>query len=151
MLVNRTADQSAAAKMSIYFRQASLSSSSSSSGTPSAPASKLSSLPLAQQPRSSIENEHPAPAPEEGERVVTIDMKNVHSDAILAEFLAKTGAAPVHPTPAELAEMRQVEERAERAAVDRAIRKKYLDDVRREERMLAVARQEAEAIKMANQ
>ncbi|KAI4869063.1 CI-B8 domain-containing protein [Hypoxylon rubiginosum] len=146
MLVNRTTDQSAAAKMSIYFRQASL-----SSDTPSALASKLSALPLAQQPHSSIENEHPAPEPEEGERVVTIDMKNVHSDEILSEFMAKTGATLVHPTPDELVEMRKVEELADRAAVDRAIRKKYLDDVRREERMLAVARQEAEAIKMANQ
>lgn len=146
MLVNRTPDQSAPAKMSIYFRQASL-----SSDTPSALTSKMSSLPLAQQPHSSTENEHPAPEPEEGERVVTIDMKGIHSDRILEEFMAKTGAIPVHPTPDEQVEMRQVEERAERAAFDRAIVKKYLDDKRREERMLAMARQEAEAIKMANQ
>ncbi|KAI1765805.1 CI-B8 domain-containing protein [Hypoxylon sp. FL1150] len=146
MLVNRTSDQSAAAKMSIYFRQAAL-----SSDTPSALASKLSSLPLAQQPHSSTENEHPAPEPEEGERVVTIDMKNVHSDDILSEFIAKTGATLVHPTPDEQVEMRKFDELAERAAIDRAIRKKYLDDIRREERIQAVARQEAEAIKMANQ
>lgn len=146
MLVNRTPDQSAPAKMSIYFRQASL-----SSDTPSALTSKLSTLPLAQQPHSSTENEHPAPDPEEGERVVTIDMKNVHSDQILTEFIAKTGAVPVHPTPDEQVEMRQVEDLNQRAAVDRSIVKKYLDDKRREERMLATARQEAEAIKMANQ
>ncbi|KAI1780506.1 CI-B8 domain-containing protein [Hypoxylon cercidicola] len=146
MLVNRTSDQSAPAKMSIYFRQASL-----ASDKPTALASKLRMLPLAQQPHSSTENEHPAPEPEEGERVVTIDMKHVHSDEILTQFIAKTGAAPVHPTPDELMEMRQLEELAERADVDRAIRKKYLDDVRREERMRALARQEAEAIKMANQ
>ncbi|OTA65252.1 hypothetical protein K449DRAFT_264629 [Hypoxylon sp. EC38] len=146
MLVNRTSDQTAPAKMSIYFRQASL-----SSDTPSALTSKMSSLPLAQQPHSSTENEHPAPEPEEGERVVTIDMKGIHSDKILEEFIAKTGATLVHPTPDEQVEMRQVEERIERAAFDRAIVKKYLDDKRREERMLAMARQEAEAIKMANQ
>ncbi|KAI1506322.1 50S ribosomal protein mrp49 [Biscogniauxia marginata] len=147
MLVNRTADQTAPAKMSIYFRQASLDPSASSAVL----ASARNMLPLAQQPHSSTENEHPAPPPEEGERVVTIDMKNVHSDAILTEFLQKTGAAAVHPTPDELVEMRQVDELAERAAFDRAIVKNYIDTKRREERMLALARQEAEAIKMANQ
>ncbi|KAI1388336.1 CI-B8 domain-containing protein [Hypoxylon trugodes] len=146
MIVNRTLDQSAPAKMSIYFRQAAL-----SSDAPSALSTKLSTLPLAQQPRSSTENEHPAPEPEENERVVTIDMKDVHSDQILAEFLSKTGASLVQPTPDERSEMRQIEERTERAAIDRAIVKKYIDDKNREERMMAMARQEAEAIKMANQ
>ncbi|OTB05403.1 hypothetical protein M426DRAFT_319938 [Hypoxylon sp. CI-4A] len=146
MLVNRTSDQTAPAKMSIYFRQASL-----SSDTPSALSSKLSTLPLAQQPHSSTQNEYPAPEPEEGERVVTIDMKNIHSDSILTEFLSKTGATLVHPTPNEEMEMQQVEDRVEKAAIDRSIVKKYIDDKRREERMLAMARQEAEAIKMANQ
>ncbi|KAI1740564.1 mitochondrial ribosomal protein L51 [Xylaria scruposa] len=146
VLVNRSDNQAGPATMSIYFRQASASSD---------PASTIEAvrnmLPLAQQPHSSTTNEHPAPPPEEGERVVTIDMKNVHSDAILSEFLAKTGATLVHPSPDELVEMRQVEERIERAAVDRAIVKKFIDDKRREERMLAVAKQEAEAIKAANQ
>ncbi|TGJ87055.1 hypothetical protein E0Z10_g1685 [Xylaria hypoxylon] len=132
--------------MSIYFRQ-----SSSSSDPASTTEAVRTMLPLAQQPHSSIENEHPAPPPDEGERVVTIDMKNVHSDAILSEFLAKTGATVVRPTPDEQAEMRQVEERVERAVIDRSIVKKFIDDKRREERMLALARQEAEAIKAANQ
>ncbi|KAI0009269.1 CI-B8 domain-containing protein [Xylariaceae sp. FL0662B] len=144
MLVNRTSDQSAPAKMSIYFRQAAAASAAAST------ASKYA-VPLAQQAHSSTENEHPAPAPAEGERVVTIDMKGVHSDAILTEFLSKTGATLVQPTPDERSEMRQVEERTERAAVDRAIVKKFIDDKRREERMLALARQEAESIKMSNQ
>ncbi|KAI1139681.1 CI-B8 domain-containing protein [Hypoxylon sp. FL0543] len=146
MLVNRTTDQTAPAKMSIYFRQASL-----SSDAPAALSTKMNSLPLAQQPHSSTENEYPAPEPEEGERVVTIDMKGIHSDKILEEFISKTGATLVHPTPDEQVEMRQVEERTERAAFDRAIVKKYIDDKRLEERMLTKARQEAEAIKMANQ
>lgn len=146
MLVNRTEDQSGPAKMSIYFRQASL-----TSNTPSALTSKFNTLPLAQQPHSSISNEHPAPEPEEGERVVTIDMKGIHSDTILSEFMAKTGAIPVEPTPADNTQKMRIEERREKAAVDRAIVKKYLDDKRREERMLALAHQEAEAIKNANQ
>ncbi|KAI1461103.1 CI-B8 domain-containing protein [Annulohypoxylon moriforme] len=146
MLVNRTEDQTAPAKMSIYFRQAAIDSK-----TPSALISKLSSLPLAQQPRSSITNEHPAPEPEEGERVVTIDMKEAHSDAILEEFIAKTGATKIEPTADDRAEMAQVERRYQKAASDRVIMRKYIDDQKREERMLAIARQQAEAIKMANQ
>ncbi|KAI1381506.1 CI-B8 domain-containing protein [Hypoxylon crocopeplum] len=148
MLVNRTRDESEStpAKMSIYFRQTSL-----SSNTPAALSTKLSALPLAQQPRSSIENEHPAPEPEEGERVVTIDMKNIHSDDILAEFMAKTGATPVKPTPSEQFMMDEIEELHKRAAFDRVIARKYLEDKRREERSLAMARQEAAAIRMANQ
>lgn len=145
MLVNRSENQAGPAMMSIYFRQ------TSSEPPLSTTEVVRNMLPLAQQPHSSITNEHPAPPPEEGERVVTIDMKNVHSDAILGEFLAKTGATVVHPTPDEVVEMNQVEERKERAAIDRAIVKKYIDDKRSEERMLALAKQEAEAIKAANQ
>ncbi|KAI1084451.1 CI-B8 domain-containing protein [Whalleya microplaca] len=144
MLVNRTSDQSAPARMSIYFRQA-------ASAAEAEAASHKQMAPLAQQPHSSTENEHPAPPPEEGERVVTIDMKHVHSNAILDEFMSKTGATLVQPTPDEAVEMQQVEERRERGAFDRAIVKKYIDDTRAEKRRLALARQEAEAIKMANQ
>ncbi|KAI0512844.1 mitochondrial ribosomal protein L51 [Xylaria bambusicola] len=146
MLVNRSENQAGPATMSIYFRQ-----NSSSSDPISTTELVRNMLPLAQQPHSSIENEHPAPPPEEGERVVTIDMKNVHSDVILSEFLEKTNATVIHPTPDELVEMKQVEERKERGAIDRAIVKKYIDDKRSEERMLSLAKQEAEAIKAANQ
>lgn len=144
MLINRSENQAGPATMSIYFRQASASSDPSSTTE-----AVRNMAPLAQQPHSSIKNEHPAPAPDEGERVVTIDMKNVHSDKILSEFLAKTGATVIHPSPDEQAEMRQIEERKEHAAVDRAIVKKYIDEKRQAERMLAIAKQEAEAIKAA--
>ncbi|KAK5631381.1 hypothetical protein RRF57_007095 [Xylaria bambusicola] len=132
--------------MSIYFRQ-----TSSSSDPISTTEAVRNMLPLAQQPHSSITNEHPAPPPEEGERVVTINMKNVHSDVILSEFLEKTGATVIHPTPAELVEMKQVEERKERGAIDRAIVKKYIENKRSRERALLLIKQEAEAIKAANQ
>lgn len=132
--------------MSIYFRQ------TSSSSDPATTAETVRDmLPLSQQPHSSIKNEHPAPPPEEGERVVTIDMKNVHSTAILSEFLAKTGATVVHATPDEEAELRQIEERKERGAIDRSIVLSFIENKRSEERRLALARQEAEAIKAANQ
>ncbi|KAI1364974.1 CI-B8 domain-containing protein [Xylaria arbuscula] len=144
MLVNRSTNQAGPATMSIYFRQ--------TSAEPISTAEVVRNmLPLAQQPHSSVSNEHPAPPPEEGERVVTIDMKNVHSDDILGAFLAKTGATVVNPSPDELVEMNQVEERKERGAIDRAIVKKYIEDKRSNERMMALAKQEAEAIKAANQ
>ncbi|KAI0202991.1 CI-B8 domain-containing protein [Astrocystis sublimbata] len=152
MLVNRRDEIGGPATMSIYFRQATISGSSSPSDSALSMAEVVRNmLPLAQQPHSSVKNEHPAPPPSEGERIVEIDMKNVHSDAILTEFLAKTGASPVQPTPSEQAEMRQVEDRREVGAIDRALVKKYIDDKRREERMLALAKKEAEAIKAANQ
>ncbi|ORY63993.1 CI-B8 domain-containing protein [Pseudomassariella vexata] len=138
MLVNRSTNQTGPALMSIYFRQ-------------SAAKATKNLTPLVQQPHSSTTNECPAPPPEEEERVVTIDMKHQHSDAILTEFLQKTGATLVHPTPDEQMEMQQVEELQEKGAVDRAIVKKYLDEKRREEKLLLQARQEAEAIKLANQ
>ncbi|RYP89374.1 hypothetical protein DL770_004436 [Monosporascus sp. CRB-9-2] len=144
MLVNRSENQSGPATMSIYFRQ-------TATGAGLVAAAARNMVPLAQQPHSSTTGECPAPAPEEGERVVTIDMKNRHSEAIYDEFMQKTGATVVTPTPDEQVEMQQIEELREKAAVDRAIMKKYIDDKRREERMLAQARQEAEAIRMANQ
>ena len=150
MLVNRSSNQAGPATMSIYFRQSAPAAAPSKEGKKSA-ASSGHPIPLAQQPHSSTSGECPAPPPGEGERVVTIDMKNVHSDAILEEFLQKTGAVKVEPTPNELVEMRQVEELREKAAVDRAINRKFIDDKRREERMLAQARQEAEAIRLSNQ
>ncbi|KAI0973003.1 CI-B8 domain-containing protein [Xylaria arbuscula] len=146
VLVNQSNNQDGPAIMSIYFRQ-----TSSSSDPVSTTEAVRNMLPLAQQPHSSTTNEHPAPPPEEDEKVVTINMQNIHSDLILSEFLAKTGATLIHPTPDEQVEMRQVQEREERGAVDRAIVKKYIDDKRRDERMLALAKQEAEAIKAANQ
>ncbi|KAI1279683.1 CI-B8 domain-containing protein [Xylaria sp. FL0933] len=146
MLVNRSNDQAGPATMSIYFRQ------NSPFSDPASTAEAVRNMPpLAQQPHSSTENEHPAPPPEEGESVITINMKHVHSDLILSEFLTKTNATVIHPTPDEEVEMRQVEERTERGAIDRAIVKKYVEDKRREERMAQLAKQEAEAIKAANQ
>ncbi|KAF7531190.1 hypothetical protein G7054_g9107 [Neopestalotiopsis clavispora] len=140
MLTMWHSNQSGPAVMSIYFRQSA-----------AAHPSRHQPLPLARQPHSSTTNETPAPAPEEGERIVTIEMKNQHSDAILAEFLHKTGATQIHPMAEERSEMVQIEELREKAAVDRAIVKKWFDAKRAEERMIARAKEEAEAIRLANQ
>ena len=139
-MVNRSSNNAGPAVMSIYFRQAAA----------HAAAGKNQSL-LAGQPQSSTTNQFPAPPPAEGERIVTIDMKHVPSDAILAEFLQKTGATVLQPTADEQVEMRQIEELRERAVVDRAIMKKFIDDRRSREALLNKAKAEAEAIRLANQ
>lgn len=83
------------------------------------------------------------------ERTVQVDMKGLHSDAILQDFLAHTGAVTVSPTPQEEAEMRDVEERAERAKVDREVMARYLFAQRREAAILTQAKSEAAAMKQA--
>lgn len=133
MIVNRTKDQAGPAIMSIYFRQA------------VGDATKFSKH---QQP-SSTEGESKAPSPEEDEKVVTIDMKSQHSDLILKEFLEKTGAVPVVPTPQEELEMQEVQELKERGDVDREVMLKYLTQQRREAALMAQARNEAAAMKAA--
>lgn len=162
MIVNRSDKQEGPATMSIYFRQpveettsTSSTSSSTTSSATSAPKktvlSGLSTLPLAQQPRSSVSGEFPAPPAGEGEHVVTIDMKNVHSDRILEAFLAKTGARLVRPTADEEVEMRQVAERVEKGDADRIIVKAFEDDKRKKQAMIEKIKQEADAIKASNQ
>lgn len=143
MIINRSPDNSGPATLSIYFRKA-----AAAAATPTS--AKVHMTPLAQQAHSSSTNECPAPPPEEGERVVTIEMKHQHSEAILEEFLLKTGAQVLRPTPDEENEMRQAEDLRDRAAIDRSIMKKYIDDKRAEEKMLARAREEADAIRAAN-
>ncbi|KAI1427922.1 CI-B8 domain-containing protein [Xylaria sp. FL1777] len=144
MIVNRGIPQDGPAIMSIYFRKR----ESTSLPSPNWEEIVRNMPPLAQQPHSSITHEHPAPLPEKDETVTTINMKNKHSDEILLKFLRETGAAVVHPTPDETNEIRQIEARVERAVVDRGIVKKYIERRRRQERALAIARQEAEEIKI---
>lgn len=138
MIVNRSKSTEGPAIMSIYFRK------------PGVEPIK-NTIPLAAQPHSSTENETPAWPPNDDERVETIEMKNVHSDNILEQFLAKTQATLVQPTPDEQVEIRQVKDLKERGEVDRAIRKAYVDNKRRQERLILEAKKEAEAIKLANQ
>lgn len=134
MIVNRTQNNDGPATMSIYFRQQSSSASDQQASRPQPPASQA-------------DGSAKAPAPAEGERVVTIDMKRQHSDAILADFLTKTGAVPVVPTPQEEAELRDVQELKERAAVDREVMRKHLEAERREAALMKQARNEAAAMK----
>ncbi len=74
-------------------------------------------------------------------------MKNQPSDAILADFLTKTGAVLIAPTEQEEADMREVEERKAKATVDREVMRTYLEKQRREAARIAQARNEAAAVK----
>jgi len=134
MIINRVQDQSGPAKMTLYFLE-------NGRATPTSPnASELSS---------SSQGHAKAPTPAENERVVVIDMKHQRSDAILSEFLKKTGGVPVIPTPQEEAELRDAEALSQRGDGDRVRVKKVLDAQRREARLLSQARTEAAAMKAA--
>lgn len=132
MVVNRSENQEGPATLTLYFRE---------------PGATLSSdVP---QPSSSADGFSKAPAPAEGERVLMIDMKHRHSEAILKEFLDKSGAVAVKPSPQDEAEMAAVEELEARSKVDEARVKKMNEATRREKQMIAQAHSEAAAIKAA--
>lgn len=131
MIVNRTTDVTGPAVLSVYFRE---------------PGSILQEL---QTPSSSFHGFAKAPQPAEGERVLTIDMKNLPSEKILDELISKSGAVPVRPTPqdeADLAELRDLERTGE---IDRERVKRKTDAEKREKRLIAQAQSEAAAIRAA--
>ncbi len=146
MVVNRSANQAGPATLTVYFRN--------SVPSPSAPAVRSGDTAAfsssAPQPVSSATPvPSVAPVPAADERVVTIDMRHQRSDAILDEFLRKTGAVPVVPTQQEEAEARDLRQRDEQAEVDREVMRKHLAAERREKALLAQAREEASALKHA--
>ena len=130
MVVNRTKDQEGPATMTLYFRDVD--------------ATLKSDIP---QPSSSFQGHSKAPAPAEGERVVTINMKNRRSEAILKEFMEKTGATALKPTEQDEADLADAKEIAERSVVDRARIKKQNEAAKREKAMIAQAHSEAAAIR----
>ncbi|KAK4181087.1 CI-B8 domain-containing protein [Triangularia setosa] len=131
MVINRTRDAAGPAILSVYFRE---------------PGSTLQEL---QTPSSSFHGFAKAPQPAEGERVLTIDMKNLASEKILEELLTKSGAVPVRPSPqdeADMAELRGLEQTGE---IDRDRVKRKTDAEKREKRLIAQAQSEAAAIRAA--
>jgi large subunit ribosomal protein MRP49 len=131
MIVNRT-NESGPATMTLYFRD-------SISDTP----------PAKDGPEtvSSMDGLAKAPEPAEGERTVTIDMKAQLSGDILKEFMEKTGAVPVMPTPQEDAELRDLEDLHRRGEIDRERMRRTLEAERREAALVAAARNEAASLK----
>lgn len=135
MIVNRHKDNAIPPTMTIYFRDdtSDMSASDSTSSTL----------------HSSTKNETKAPLPAEGERAVTIEMRNQHSSLILKEFLSKTGAVPVTPTEQEKIELEEAEELKQRGEIDRVRMKKTIEAQRREQSLMAQAKTEAAALKSA--
>ncbi|KHE82650.1 hypothetical protein GE21DRAFT_1310143 [Neurospora crassa] len=133
MVINRTTDQKGPAVMTIYFRDDK--------------DAKPSSTPF---PTSSADGSSPAPKPAQGERIVTIDMKNRNSSVILKEFLDKTGAVAVQPTAKDEEEFREFEDLHRRSEIDRERIRKMNDAKKREKAMLAKAMSDAQSIKAAS-
>ncbi|KAK4038946.1 CI-B8 domain-containing protein [Parachaetomium inaequale] len=132
MVVNRSNNQEGPAMLTLYFRE---------------PGSAFTSdIP---QPSSSTEGFAKAPVPAPGERVLTIDMKNRRSEAILKEFMDKSGAVAVKMTPQDEAKLREVEDLEATGAIDREKVAKMNAAAKREKQMIAQAHSEAAAIKAA--
>lgn len=133
MIVNRTLETTGPATLTIYFRQ-----------------QQTDTKPIVtpeNQPSSSFMGQSKAPEPTAAEHTVQIDVKNLRSDAILQDFLAKTGAVPVVPTAEEQADMEEIKERVHRSEQDREVMRKYLETQRREAALLAQAKSEVDALK----
>ncbi|KAK2607661.1 hypothetical protein N8I77_006324 [Diaporthe amygdali] len=150
MIVNRTHDQAGPATLSIYM----------SGGAPAEPqAAQIEGTTGAEPKRavvaadawrtiaSSSTGGARAPPAGEGETVVTINMKNVRSHDILKQFMEKTGAREVEPSPEDQEEMARLVELQERAAYDKEVQRRYREKIQSEKRLLERARQEADAIK----
>ena len=138
MIVNRTADNSGPATMTLYFRQPS---------PTSAPSKPINSK---QQPSSSMEGASPAAAPLEDERTVTIDMKAQRSEEILESFLKHTGAKVLETPLADVEAMQVIEERRLRSEADAIEGAKRRAILAREEELLEKARAEAAEAKAAD-
>ncbi|KAL2259420.1 hypothetical protein VTK26DRAFT_6913 [Humicola hyalothermophila] len=133
MVVNRVPVKDGPATLTLYFREAG--------------ATLPSDIP---QPSSSWKGHSKAPAPVEGERIVTINMKHRRSEAILKEFMDKTGAVQLEPTPQDEADIYHAKKLEEIGAVDRERVRKETEAAKYEKKMLQQAQSEAAAIRAAS-
>ncbi|KAK3905893.1 CI-B8 domain-containing protein [Staphylotrichum tortipilum] len=118
MVVNRSNEKDAPATLTLYFREAGV------------------KLPDLMQTGSATDGTSKAPAPVPGERAVQIHMKNRRSEAILKEFMDKSGAVPVKPTPQDELELRELADREAIGEIDRAVSLKQNEERRKEEEFL---------------
>ncbi|VUC22083.1 unnamed protein product [Clonostachys rosea] len=125
MIVNRHNNNDRPPVMTIYLRK---------------PDASPTSDPAPVQPASSWADLSKATPPAADERVVTIDMKNKHSSAILEFFLAETRALTIAPTKEEIEEIQSLKVLKKESQISRA---RVLADrmaKKREEDMLKRAR-----------
>jgi large subunit ribosomal protein MRP49 len=140
MIVNRHSDNAIPPTMTIYLRDEDNHAryDDSTAGPDKANTSTLSSA---------WDGSAKAPLPAEDERTVTIEMRNQHSSVILKEFMEKTRAVPVFPTPQEQTELDEIEDLRQRGEVDRERLRKLREAQKREEALMNQARSEAAAFK----
>ncbi|TKA32952.1 hypothetical protein B0A50_01178 [Salinomyces thailandicus] len=128
MTIDRTAESTDAAIMSIHFAPSESSPQTSDSAT-SSPA------PVQSTTGSTTPSAH-APT----ERVQTIDMKHRTDSEILQEVIRLTKAFPVEPTPEEQEEMRLLEEQRVRSTRDSKLSQEVRARQKREQELLEQAR-----------
>lgn len=140
VIVNRHTDNAIPPTMTIYLREEDSHAryDDSAAGPDNAKTSTLSSA---------WDGSAKAPLPAEDERTVTIEMRNQHSSVILKEFMEKTRAVPVMPTPQEQSELDEMEDLRQRGEVDRERLRKLREAQKREEALMSQARSEAAAFK----
>ncbi|KAJ4297933.1 hypothetical protein N0V90_005832 [Kalmusia sp. IMI 367209] len=85
----------------------------------------------------------PSGTPDASAPTHTIDVKTKHESEILDALLEHTGATVLQAPPAEVEEMREIEEFKERAEKDRVDVREKLMKERREQELLRLARGEA--------
>lgn len=148
MIVNRTHDQTGPAMLSIYMSGEAPQQPAQIEGpTGAAPKSAVVTTDAWRNIASSSTGTATAPPPAEGETVVTINMKHVRSAEIVKQFLQKTGATEVEPSPEDQEEMARLKELRQRAVVDKEVQRRYREKLKSEKRLLERARQEADALK----
>lgn len=78
---------------------------------------------------------------------MTINMRNVRSEDIWNQFVEKTGATMVEPTPQDIEEMERIAALEVESNYNRRLEKARQDTIKREREILKRARQEADALK----
>lgn len=136
MIINRTQDTAGPATLTIYKLQ------NTGKG-----AHARSPVTPDNQPPSSFTGDSKAPEPTPAETTIQIDIKGLHSDVILNDFLEKSGAVAVTPSPEDVAALREIEERTERAKVDRDVMARYLFAKKRDTSVLDQAKNEAASLR----
>ncbi|KAH7321144.1 putative ribosomal protein MRP49 [Stachybotrys elegans] len=128
MIVNRHDVQTSEPMLTIYMR------------TNMEPGTPTPIITSATQPESSFTNFSKAPPPGPNERIIQINAKNMHSNAICDRLLAATNAIILKPTKEEAAEIKDLEDMRQKGLVDRERMRAIQAEKKKEQDMLKRAR-----------
>lgn len=157
MIVNRVRDQSITPTLTIYSTSA-----FDPKADPSEPLTLAAPSAAAIQPpknalavitdpwvliASSTDGGAPAPAGRGGETVMQINLRNVRSEEIWRQFMAKTGAKMIEPSPEDVEEMERIAALEVESNYNQRLEKARQDGIKRDKEILKRARQEADALK----